>query len=171
MVITLRLPHASAVQLGLHVAGNCPHEVVVTMTAVELAGRLSLTTGKTVRPEAVVDYCVAYRTASENLERLVKKYGRNGLPRIVRKACNERALWAPRRNVAMLTWLQCLLEAYFLAGGRQGPATPRPGACATEQQKACDFEPASEPDIARTLADLCETNFPLAYHLWTATVA
>lgn len=171
MLITLRLPRTSAVKLGLPIAGINEHSVVLTMTAVELAGRLSLATEKSIRPEAVVDYCVASRAASESLAGLVKEHGKTGLPRIVRKACKNRALWAPRTNVAMLNWLQCVLEAHFLSGGRRRPAPPRPGACGTEQQEARDGETDSEPDIARTLADVCETNFPLAYRLWAATVA
>jgi hypothetical protein len=170
MVITLRLPRTSAMKLGLPVAGIGQHEVVVTLTAVELAGRLSLATGKAIRPEAVVHYCVAWRAASESLAGLVKKHGRTGLPRIVRKACKDRALWAPGKNVAMLNWLQCVLEAHFLSGGKWGPTTPRTGVCAIQQKEACDGEPAPEPDAAQALADICETNSPLAYHLWAATV-
>jgi hypothetical protein len=170
MLITLRLPRTSAMKLGLPIAGIGHHEVAVTMTAVELAGRLSLATGKSIGPEAVVDYCVVWRAASESLAGLVNKHGKTGLPRIVRKACKDRALWAPRRNVAMLSWLQCVLEAHFLSGGRRGPAVPRREACATEEQGACDGKPAPEPEVAEALADICERNFPLAYRLWTATV-
>ena len=170
MVITLRLPRSSALKIGLPIAGIAKHELVVTLTAVELAGRLSLATGKAIRPEAVVDYCVAWRAASESLAALVKKHSKTGLPRIVRKACKDRALWAPRRNVAMLDWLQCVLEAYFLSGGKQGPTTPRPGASVAEQNEDPDGMAAPETVIAQTLAGICETNFPLAYRLWTATV-
>ncbi len=168
MLITLRLPRSSALKLGLPIAGIGQHEVVVTLTAVELAGRLSLATGKAIRPQAVVDYCVAWRATSESLAGLIRKHGKTGLPRIVRKACNDRALWVPRRNAAMLNWLQCVLEAYSLSEAR-GPATPTPGACPTEEQKACDGKPAPETEIAQALADICETNFPLAYRLWTAS--
>jgi hypothetical protein len=170
MLITLRLPRSSASKLGLPIAGIAQHEVVLTLTAVELAGRLSLATGKAIRPEAVVGYCVAWRAASESLERLVKKHGKTGLPRIVRKACKDRALWAPSRNAAMLNWLKCVLEAYFLSGANRGRTTPRPGAHATGLPEAYDSTLAQEPDIAQTLADICESNFPLAYRLWTATV-
>jgi hypothetical protein len=135
MLITLRLPRTSAIRLGLTITGIGEHEVVVTMTAVELAGRLSLAAGKAIAPQAGVDYSVAWRAASESLAGLVKKLGKTGLPRIVRKACKDRPLWAPRGNVAMLNWLQCVLEAYLLSGGRRGPATPRPGASAAEQQE------------------------------------
>lgn len=171
MFITLRLPRPSALKLGLDIAAIDGGDVVLALTAVELAGRLSKAAGKAIGPEAVVDYCVAWRASSESLERLVKKHGKTGLPRIVRKACKARALWAPRRNVDMLKWLQCVLEAYFLSGGRWGAATPRPGACATEEQEASDGKPAPEPDSAQALADLCETELPLAYRLWTATIA
>jgi hypothetical protein len=171
MVITLRLPRSSALKLGLPIAAIAQHEVVVTLTAVELAGRLSLATGKPIRPEAVVDYCVAWRAASERLASLVKKHGKTGLPRIVRKACKDRALWAPRRNVAMLSWLQCVLEAYFLSGRRQDPTTPGLGGYAVEQQVTHDSMPAPETEMAQALADICDRNFPLAYRLWTATVA
>ncbi len=166
MLITLRLPRSSALKIGLPIAGIAQHEVVVTLTAVELAGRLSLATGKAIRPEAVVDYCVAWRAASESLAGLVKKHGKAVLPRIVRKACKDRALWAPKRNVAMLNWLQCVLEAHFL----QGPATPKPGAIPAEQQEDHDDMPAPEPETARALAAICEAHFPLAYRLWTSTV-
>jgi hypothetical protein len=172
MLITLRLPRTSAMKLGLPIAGIGQPEVVMTMmTAVELAGRLSLATGKTIGLEAVVDYCVAWRAASETLAGLVQKHGKTGLPRSVRKACKDRLLWAPRRNVAMLDWLQCVLEAYFLSGGRWRPTTPKAGAHVSQQHAAHDGMPAPETDIALALADICETTFPLAYRLWTATVA
>src|SRR3972149_2519136 len=99
MVISLRLPRTSAMKLGLPIAGIGQHEVVVTMTAVELAGRLSLATGEAIGPQAVEGYCVAWQAASESLAGLVKKHGKTGLPRIARMACKDRALWAPRRNV------------------------------------------------------------------------
>jgi hypothetical protein len=170
MLITLRLPRTSAMRLGLSVTGIGEPEVEVTMTAVELAGRLSLATEKAIAPEAVVDCCVAWRAANESLAGLVRKHGKSGLPKIVRRACKDRALWAPRRNVAMLNWLQCVLEAYFLSGGNRGLTTPRPGDCAAEQLETDDSGLAPEPDIAETLADICESSFPLAYRLWTATV-
>jgi hypothetical protein len=170
MLITLRLPRASAMRLGLAVTGIGEHEVEVTMTAVELAGRLSLATEKAIAPEAVVDCCVAWRAAGESLAGLVRKHGKRALPKIVRRACKDRALWAPRRNVAMLNWLHCVLETYFLSGGNRGLTMPRPGACATEQPETDDNELAPESDIAEALADICETSFPLAYRLWTATV-
>jgi hypothetical protein len=169
MLITLRLPRSSAMKLGVPITGTGQHEVVATLTAVELAGRLSLVTGKAIRPEAVVDYCVAWRAASESLAGLVKKHGKTGLPRIVRKACKDRALWAPRTNVDMLNWLQCVLEAHFLSGGGRGPAPPRLRACVPEQEEAGDCEPTPEPETAQALADICEASFPLAYRLWTAT--
>src|SRR3990172_8985649 len=65
MVITLRLPRSSALKLNLAVGDIDRHEVVTTLTAVELAGRLSLTTGKAFSPEAVVRYGVAWRSAIE----------------------------------------------------------------------------------------------------------
>jgi hypothetical protein len=170
MLITLRLPRTSAMKLGLPNAGIGQPEVVVTMTAAELAGRLSLATGKTIRLEAVVDYCVAWRAASESLAGLVQKHGKIGLPRIFRKACKDRALWTPRTSPAMLNWLQCVLEAHFLSEGKPGPTTPRPGACAAGQQDNSDAVLSPETAIAQTLADICETNFPLAYRLWTATM-
>jgi len=55
MLITLRLPRTSAMKLGLPNAGIGQPEVVVTMTAAELDGRLSLATVKTILLEAVVD--------------------------------------------------------------------------------------------------------------------
>jgi hypothetical protein len=171
MLVTLRLPRTSAMRLGLTVTGIGEHEVVVTMTTVELAGRLSLATGRAIRPETVVNYCVAWQAASDTLESLVKKHGKTGLPRIVRKACKDRALWAPSRNAAMLNWLQCVLEACFLPGGRRGNAAARPGAYASEQLEAHDGMAALESDTAQALADVCETNFSLAYRLWAAPVA
>jgi hypothetical protein len=171
MLITLRLPRTSALKLGLPIAGIGQHEVVVTLTAVELAGRLSLATHKAIGPEAVVDYCVAWRVARESLAGLVKKHGKIGLPRIVRKACKDRALWTPGRNVAMINWLQCVLEAYFLSGGKRRPTTPGSGAHPDEKQEAHDGMPSPEPDDAQALARICEIVFPLAYRLWIATVA
>jgi hypothetical protein len=170
MLITLRLPGTSPPKLGLPITGMGQHEVVVTMTAAELAGRLSLATEKAIGPEAVVNYCVAWQAASESLAGLVRKNGKAGLSRIVGKACKDRALWTPRTSPAMLNWLQCVLEAHFLSEGKPGPTTPRPGACAAGQQDNSDAVLSPETAIAQTLADICETNFPLAYRLWTATM-
>lgn len=78
MLITLRLPRASAGRLNLALGEPDREEMVTTLTAVELAGRLSLATGRPISPDAVVAHCAAWRAASESLAGLVKKHGKTG---------------------------------------------------------------------------------------------
>lgn len=157
MVITLRLPRSSALKLGLPIAGIAQREVAVTLTAVELAGRLSLATGKAIRPEAVVDYCVAWRAATETLAGLIKNHGNSRLAKMVRKSCSERALWVPRTNAGSLKWLQCVLESHFLS---QADSPNSVGLT----DSPVEVQLRTEVD----LAELCLANFPQAYGLWLA---
>jgi len=154
MVITLRLPRSSALKLNLAVGDIDRHEVVTTLTAVELAGRLSLATGKAIGPDAVVEYCFAWRAASEALRRLIAEHGRTALARMLRKACSDCALWTPRGNAATLKWLRYVLEFHFLSQRGWGPPPPECRAAAREKQTDMD------------LVALCEASFPQAYGLW-----
>lgn len=154
MLITLRLPCSSALKLNLAVSDVDRQEVVITLTAVELAGRLSLATGKAVSPEAVVRYCAAWQAASETLHELVEKHGEVGLVEMLRETCGHRALWVPDDNESAIEWLGCLLEVYFLGS----PPGANPGAEVREL--------VTKLSTGQMLMDLCEESFPLAYHLW-----
>ena len=159
MLITLRLPRSSAFRLNL-AAGDMDgqkRDFLASLTAVELAGRLSLATGKPISPEAVVGYCIAWQAATETLAGLVKKHGSSRLARMVRKSCSERVLWVPRTDAGTLKWLQCVLESHFLSqadspNGVRMPDSPVEG------------EEQTEVDLAR----LCLANFAQAYGLWIA---
>ena len=156
MLITLRLPRSSALKLNLPVDDVKGQEVVATLTAVELAGRLTLGTGKAISPEAVVRYCVAWQAATITLHRLVEKHGEVRLAEMLREEWGDRALWVPETNRATLEWFRYLLEAHFLSSGV---------VCATTPEDVCPF---ADGPPAQHLAEICERNFALAYHLWVA---
>jgi|GEM_PF-4655173 len=160
MLITLRFPRSSALKLNLVVADTDGQEQdsETTLTAVELAGRLSLATGKPISPTAVAGYCAAWRAATEAHAQLAKKHGTVGLGKLVRQASSDRALWAPRTNSGALKWLQCILECHYLSRGDTESRTQTPGAPAAEDQ-----------DAALELGKLCEENFSHAYGLWLAS--
>jgi len=155
MLITLRLPRTSAMRLGLTITGIGEHEVVVTMTAVELAGRLSLATGKAISPEAVVHYCLAWQAASKILRRLIADHGRSGLAAMLRRVCSECALWTPSGSLFMLKWLRCVLESHFLPGA--------------SSQGSCPDGPSPAQPADTDLAGICEAAFPQAYVFWLAS--
>jgi hypothetical protein len=159
MLITLRLPRSSALRLNLAVDDVERQEVAATLTAVELAGRLTLATGKAISPEAVVRYSVAWQAATATLHGLVKKHGKVGLVEMLRETCGHRALWVPEDNESAVEWLACLLEVYFLRSAPAAKPSPEDGQLVTEQQ------------AGQMLADLCERSFPLAYHLWAQAEA
>jgi hypothetical protein len=155
MLITLRLPRSSALRLNLAVDDVEGQEVVATLTAVELAGRLTLGTGKAVSPEAVVRYCVAWQAARETLRGLVEKHGEAGLAKMLREECGDRALWVPRKDVATLRWLQCVLESHILSSAKGRREVPIARSTAMGQVHS-----------AAGLVELCEAAFPQAYGLW-----
>lgn len=125
---------------------------MTTLTPVELAGRLSLATGKPISPKAIVGCYIGWQAATETMAGLVKKYGKTGLSKMVRRSCSERALWAHRTNAGTLKWLQCVLEAHFLSPSRS------PSGNRTRDQR----EQHGELD----LVELCRANFAQAYNLW-----
>ncbi len=159
MLITLRLPRSSALRLNLAVGDMDGQErdFVTTLTAVELAGRLSLTTGKPISPEAVVGCCIAWQAATETLAGLVSKHGKTGLLTMVRKSCSERTLWVPRTNAGTLKWLQCVLEWHFLSEADSPNGVRTTG-----------FSVEAELRTEADLAELCLANFAQAYGLWLA---
>ena len=55
MQITMRFPRQQALEMGLEVDEGTD-EIEVTMPVVELAGRLTLATGKLIRPEELREY-------------------------------------------------------------------------------------------------------------------
>jgi hypothetical protein len=125
------------------------------MTAVELAGRLSLATGKAINPEAVVHYCLAWQAAGEALRRMIADLGRPGPAAMLRRAWSQRALWTPSGSPGMLKWLRCVLESYFLS--QDGSRGSRPEGPSSAQPRDTD------------LAGICEAVFPQAYVLWLAS--
>jgi hypothetical protein len=159
MLITFRFPRSSAVKLNLVVADADGQEqdFETALTAVELAGRLSLATGKPISPEAVVGYCIAWQAATRTLAGLVRKHGDSRLAKMVRKGCWEQAVWVPRTNASALKWLQCVLESHFLSHGESLNDAGMPES-PLEVQLQTDVD----------LAELCRANFPQAYGLWVA---
>lgn len=157
MLITLRFPRSSALMLNLVVANTDGQEqdFETTLTAVELAGRLSLATGKPISPEAVVAYCCAWQAATETLAGLVKKLGKSGLAQMVRKRSADEALWAPATNSSVLKWLKCILESHFLSQSRLGSGD----SIRDRGELHGDFD----------LVELCRSNFAHAYFLWLTT--
>lgn len=61
MLVTMRLPRAAAAKMGVPVEAGAD-EVEVTMPAVELAGRLTLATGRAIGLDAVVKYCATLQS-------------------------------------------------------------------------------------------------------------
>lgn len=153
MLITLRLPKAGALRLNLG-SGSSNEELTVTLTAVELAGRLTLAAGKPIGPEAVVRYCSAWQAAMAASSALANKHGPDRLAEILQEGCRQRSLWVPARDEDVLLWLQYVLLAHFLSSG--GPETD-------SAEKVHDW---ASDHTAEGLADLCKVNFPSAYCLW-----
>jgi hypothetical protein len=156
MLITLRWPRSSALKLHLSPGetNQDQQEVVTTLTAVELAGRLSIATGTAISPEAVVQYFIAWQSARQTFQQLVEQHGRPGLLDVLREICHRRALWMPHDDKAALEWFSYLLEAHFL------------GQVAAERPGLEGGLLALDLPIAQKLGDLCEESFALAFHLW-----
>jgi len=153
MLITLRMPRSSAERLNLRVPGP-DEEVLVTLPAVELAGRLTLVTGKPVSSEAVARYCASMSAAIAGCEALIEKYGLEGIADLLREPCARRALWLPEECDAVAVWLRCVLVAYF-----QSPRAP-------DNPDPKDVRGWPRLQTAEQLAALCQESFPVAYHLW-----
>lgn len=160
MLVTLRFPLSSALRLNIAVGDTHDQEqhFESTLTAVELAGRLSSATKKPISPEAVAGYCAAWRAATEALAELARTRGRVGLARLVRQVSSDRALWAPRTNTGALKWLQCILECHYLSRTDTESGTLKHGPTAGADHHS-DLE----------LGRLCEDNFAHAYALWLAS--
>lgn len=153
MLITLCIPKAAADKLNL-ASATTDDELTVTLTAVELAGRLTLLTGKAIGPEAVARYCSAWQAAMAASSALADRHGPDGLAAMLQQACRERCLWVPDLNKEVLLWLQCVLLAHFQS--LRSVDTARPDEVLNW---AC-------PQSAESLAELCQTNFPAAYQMW-----
>jgi len=158
MLITLRIPKAAADKLNLGSA-TTDEELTVTLTAVELAGRLTLATGKVIGPEAVVRYCSAWKAATAASSALAEKHGPHQLAETLRKGCRECSLWVPDLEEDVLLWLHHVLLAHFLSSDPL--ETDPPGA----------IPDWASLQTAGSLAELCEVNFPRAYHLWIESEA
>lgn len=153
MLITLRLPKAAADRLNLR-SGTSAEEVTVTLTTVELAGRLTLLTGKAIAPEAVARYCSAWQAAMAASRALANNHGADRLTEMLRAGCRERRLWVPDRDEDVLLWLQCVLLVHFLSSRSVDTARP---------DEVLDW---ACPQSAESLTGLCQTNFPAAYQMW-----
>jgi len=153
MLITLRMPRSSAEQLNLRVAG-ADEEVLVTLPAVELAGRLTVVTGKPVSSEAVARYCASMSAAIAGCEALIEKYGLEGVADLLREPCARRGLWLPEECDAVVVWMRCVLAAYF-----QSPRAP-------DNPDPKDVRGWARLQTGEQLAALCQETFPEAYPLW-----
>ena len=129
-------------------------ELTVTLTAVELAGRLTIAAGKPISPEAVMRYCSALQAAMAASTSLANKLGPARLTETLREGCRNRSLWVPDRDEDVLFWLQCVLLVHFLSS-----RTP-------ETLPSEEILNLASLQTAARLAELCEMNFPGAYHFW-----
>ncbi len=153
MYVTLKMPASAACKLNLTV-DNREEAVTVTLTPIELAGRLTVSTGKVVTPEAVAQYCRASQAAEEACRGLIDRYGAVGLVGNLRKGCKERCLWLPEDDEDAIPWLRCVLEAHFHHSETSLGS-------AAEGSYAWGFWQTAE-----RLVELCEAIFPVAYDWW-----
>lgn len=72
MLITMRLPQATAEKMGIAV-GAGTDEVEVTLPAVEMAGRMSLATGRAISPQDLENYCASLETHRSPADALVER--------------------------------------------------------------------------------------------------
>ena len=153
MYVTLRMPSSTARKLNLTVDDR-EDDWTVTLTPIELAGRLTAATGKVVTLEAVVRYCEAWQAARAACRGLVDKYGAVGLVSKLRKSYKERSLWLPEENKDAIPWLRCVLEAHFLHSETSLGS-------AADGDYTWGFWHTDE-----RLVELCEAIFPAAYDWW-----
>lgn len=114
MYVTLRMPASAARQLNL-AADDEQEEVTVRLTPMELAGRLTVSTGQVVTPESVIGYCRAWSVTRAAWRALVNRYGFAHLVEALRAACGERRLWLPEGNLEVVAWVRLALENHLLA--------------------------------------------------------
>ena len=153
MVVTVCFPRAAAEKLNLGSPAS-GEELMVTLTSVELAGRLTLATGRTIAPEAVERYASAWRAAKACVHALVERHGPTQLADMVRKGCTERSLWVPQLEEEILIWLELVLLSHF----------DSPGALETHPPE--DMAEWASLQTAGSLSGLCAARFPQAYRIW-----
>jgi hypothetical protein len=153
MVVTVCFPRAAAEKLNLGSPAS-GEQLTVTLTVVELAGRLTLATGRTIAPEAVELYASAWRVAKACVHALVERHGPTQLADMVRKGCTGRSLWVPQLEEEILIWLEFVLLAHFDSPG------------ALEIHPPEDMAEWASLRTAGSLSDLCETHFSQAYRMW-----
>jgi hypothetical protein len=154
MVVTVCFPRAAAEKLNLGSPASGVR-LTVTLTVVELAGRLTLATGRTIAPEAVERYCSAWRAAKACVHALVERHGPTQLADMIRKGCTERSLWLPEPEEEVLLWLEYVLLAHFCSPGALEKASP-----------PHDMTEWACLQTAGSLSGLCAAHFPQAYRIW-----
>jgi hypothetical protein len=114
MYVRLRMPASAARQLNLAVDDG-PEEVTVTLSAMELAGRLTVSTGRVVTLESIIRYCCAWSAASAAWRGLLARYGTDGLRESLRTHSNDLPLWPQEAGDELaLPRLRLVLESHLL---------------------------------------------------------
>ncbi len=152
MAVQLRIPHAGALKMGLPSEGDAK-VVEAKMSVVELAGRLTLATGKAIAPNDVQAYLAGVRRARLALQCILRKHDRASLVLRFAVASCRRRMWAPSDVDSVVSWLSCVLLAHCLA--------PQPHTETDEDT----LEWAQSVNVG-DLVDMCETHFATAYHMW-----
>ena len=152
MTVQLRISLAGAIKMGLPVQDE-PNVLEATMSVVELAGRLTLATGRAITPHAVEAYLAGVRRARLALECITRNHDRASLALHFAVASCRRRIWAPTDVGEVITWLSCVLIARYLASPRHA---------GSDEQ---DLDWAKSVNVT-DLVDICETHFASAYALW-----
>lgn len=154
MYVTLKMPASAARKLNLTVDNQEEEAVTVKLTPIELAGRLTVVTGRVITPEGVAEYCGAWSAARTACQGLVDRYGALDLVGNLRESCKERCQWVPENDADAISWLHCVLEAHFLHSETSLGSVAESG-------YAWGFWHTAE-----RLVELCEAIFPVAYDWW-----
>jgi len=152
MAVQLRIPHAGALKMGLPSEGEAK-VVEAKMSVVELAGRLTLATGKAITPNDVESYLAGVRHARLALQCVLSKHDRADLVLCFAVASCRRRMWAPADLDDVIAWLSCVLLANCLV--------PQPST-KTDEEALNWAESLNVTD----LVNMCETHFAAAYGLW-----
>lgn len=112
MLITMRLPRAAAEKMGIEV-GAGTEEVEVSLPAVELAGRMTMATGRAISLGAVEKYCATLQTDHQQVGAMAQpareeRRGRAG------PLDGQRRLSRPFGEEGALDWLSTVLTECYL---------------------------------------------------------
>lgn len=111
MIITMRLPRAAAEKMGIPVEADAD-EVEVALPAVELAGRMTLATGRAISPQAVEKH-FATSADQAGLSDVLGQSGRKGFgDRFRGRRAPRRAPSAPEANMDV-EWISEMLTGCY----------------------------------------------------------